>query len=526
MTGLLVDNLDLVMFATLCVGILAGFPVVFTLSGIGIAFALIGAATDHFQIQLLGALANRIFGIMTNDILVAIPMFVLMGVILERSRIAEDLLEEMGRLFGRIRGGLAVSVTAVGGLLAASTGIVGATVVTMALIALPTMLRNGYARPLAAGAVCSAGTLGQIIPPSTMLIILSEVMSTAYQQAQYQQGLFSVETISVGQIFAAALLPGVMLVGLYMVWLLALAWMRPALAPAMPTREAAAPVSLGRLVSVLVPPLVLIVAVLGSILGGIATPSEAASVGAVGALLLAGQRLDPAGGRSATWLAGAAILAMLLLTRWFDLRLGGGGDTAAADRVALWAAAGLAAVAGLVLLRSLGAAWRGGILGGVVRQTMVVTSMIFAMLIGASIFALVFRGLGGDVRVEAFLEQMPGGELGALLFVMALIFVMGFFLDFVEISVIVLPIVVPALLLMGLDPLWLAVMIAINLQTSFMTPPFGFSLFYLRGAAPPSVTTVDIYRGVLPFVAINLVGIALIYLVPAIGTWLPRQLFG
>ena len=526
MIGLLVDNLDLVMFAMLCAGILLGFPVVFTLSGIGIAFAFLGAATGHFQINLLGALSNRIFGIMTNEILVAIPMFVLMGVILERSRIAEDLLEEMGRLFGRIRGGLAVSVTAVGGLLAASTGIVGATVVTMALIALPTMLRNGYARPLAAGAVCSAGTLGQIIPPSTMLIILSEVMSTAYQQAQYQQGLFSVETISVGQVFAAALLPGVMLVGLYMVWLLTLAWLRPDLAPAMTTGDLGPSVSLGRLASVLVPPLVLIVAVLGSILGGIATPTEAASVGAVGALILAGQRLDPDGGRAAAWLAGAAIVGMLLLTRWFDLRLGRGAVADIGDRAALWAAVALAAVAGFVVLRSLAFAWRGGILAGVVRQTMVVTAMIFAMLIGASIFALVFRGLGGDVRVEDFLGQMPGGTLGALIFVMALVFVMGFFLDFVEISVIVLPIVVPVLLLMGLDPVWLAVMIAINLQTSFMTPPFGFSLFYLRGAAPASVTTLDVYRGVLPFVVINLIGIALIYLVPAIGTWLPRQLFG
>jgi TRAP-type mannitol/chloroaromatic compound transport system permease large subunit len=396
----------------------------------------------------------------------------------------------------------------------------------MGLIALPSMLRNGYSRGLAAGSVCAAGTLGQIIPPSTMLIILAEVMSTAYQQAQFEQGLLSVETISVGQIFAAALLPGMMLVGLYMVFLLAVAWAVPSLAPAMPRRSGEASVSLGRLVGVMVPPLVLIAAVLGSILGGVATPSEAASVGAVGALILAGQRLDPEGRRASSWLAGAAVIAMLVLTRAYDLRLGRGEGTSTADDLAVWGAAALTVLVAVVVLRNLKLAWQAGILAGIMRQTMVVTAMIFAMLIGASIFALVFRGLGGDIRVEGFLEQMPGGDLGALFFVMALIFVMGFFLDFVEISVIVLPIVVPVLLVMGLDPIWLAVMIAINLQTSFMTPPFGFSLFYLRGAAPRSVTTLAIYAGVLPFVAINMIGILLIYFLPGIGTWLPRQLFG
>ena len=524
--SLILENLDLVMFGVLCAGILLGFPVIFTLSGIGVLFALIGYATGHFDLALLRALSTRIFGIMTNEILVAIPMFVLMGVILERSKIAEELLEEMGRLFGAVRGGLAVSVTVVGGLLAASTGIVGATVVTMALIALPTMLRNGYSRELAAGAVCSAGTLGQIIPPSTMLIILSEVMSSGYQQAQFAQGLFSVETISVGQIFAASLVPGLMLVGLYIAYLLVFSWLRPMRAPALGRIGPDQRVSIRRLASVLAPPIILIIAVLGSILGGVATPTEAASVGAVGALILAGHRFDPRGGRAATLLAAGGLIVMLVMTRYLDLRLGRGDIGTEVEQAGIWVAFGLSGLVAYGVLTSLWRALRAGMLGPIVGQTMVVTCMIFAMLIGASVFALVFRGLGGDARVEAFLAEMPGGQAGALFFVMALIFVMGFFLDFVEISVIVLPIVVPALLLMGMDPIWLAVMIAVNLQTSFMTPPFGFSLFYLRGAAPPEVRTIDIYRGVIPFVIINVVGIGLIYAFPAIGTWLPRALFG
>ncbi|MFW5680267.1 MAG: TRAP transporter large permease subunit, partial [Pseudomonadota bacterium] len=282
------QNLDLLLFLALCGLLLLGYPVTFTLAGLAVLFAGIGVALDAFDLVLLGALAQRTFGIMTNDVLLAIPLFVFMGVVLERSRIAEELLEEMGHLFGGRPGGLAVSVMLVGALLAASTGIVGATVVTMAMIALPTMLRHGYAKGLAAGSVCTAGTLGQIIPPSTMLIILAEVMSTAFQQAQYAQGLFSIRTISVGQVFAAALVPGFVLVVLYVAFILLVAAWRPRLAPPMPYT---AKVDIIRLLAVLVPPIVLIVAVLGSILGGIATPTEAAAVGAVGALMLAGLRL-------------------------------------------------------------------------------------------------------------------------------------------------------------------------------------------------------------------------------------------
>ena len=517
------ESLDILMFVALAAAILIGFPVVFTLAGLAVLFALLGAVTGRMEVDELRFLSQRIFAIVTNEVLLAIPLFVTMGMLLERSRIAETLLADMGRLFGRLRGGLGVSVTVVGMLLAASTGIVGATVVTMALIALPTMLRAGYSKGLASGAVISAGTLGQIIPPSTMLIILADVMASGYQQAQYAMGLFTVETISVGQVFAAALMPGLMLVGLYIAYTLTLAALRPATAPAL--HEPGAPLAIGRTLGMLLPPLLLIVAVLGSILGGIATPTEAASVGAVGALLMAAARQGTVVQAWPIGLGGIAIIGLLVLAAAFDLRVARE-EIPPAD---LWAIVGAVLCAGLLavsIVLSLIRVARAGILTPVVDGTLTVTCMIFAMLIGASLFSLVFHELGGADRVEAFLETLPGGQGTALLFVMAVIFAMGFFLDFVEISIIVLPLVVPALLVMGIDPVWLAVMIAINLQTSFMTPPFGFSLFYLRGAAPKTVRTLDIYKGAIPFVALNVVGIGLVYLFPAIGTWLPGLLFG
>jgi TRAP-type mannitol/chloroaromatic compound transport system permease large subunit len=457
---------------------------------------------------------------MTNDVLIAIPLFVFMGVVLERSRIAEDLLETMGRLFGTIRGGLGVSVILVGALLAASTGIVGATVVAMGLIALPTMLRNGYDPRLASGVVCTSGTLGQIIPPSTLLIILSDVMSNAYQQAQFEQGRFTVETISVGQIFAAALLPGLALVAIYMIYMLAQAWLAPRSAPALEALDEAP----GRaaIARALFPPIFLIVAVLGSILGGVATPSEAASVGAIGALLLAGARQD-----GSPWLIHAGTLAFVLLAVLAHLApvrlqrhdVGPLEWAIAALSIGL-IAVGLAAI-GQALLR----AGRARILTPVVTRTMTVTAMIFATILTASVFSLVFRGLGGDARVEALIAQMPGGADGALWFVMALVFVLGFVLDFVEISVILLPLVMPALILLGHDPIWLSILIAINLQTSFLTPPFGFSLFYLRGAAPKEVSTGQIYAGVLPFIVLQIAGMLVLWALPPLATTLPGWLF-
>ena len=512
--------LDLLMLAALIVCILLGFPVSFSISGTAIAFAFLGWATGALDLTLLGALGQRVYGVLTNTVLIAIPLFVMMGVVLEKSRIAEELLETMGRLFGGLRGGLGVSVVLVGALLAASTGIVGATVIAMGLIALPTMLRAGYDARLASGIVCTSGTLGQIIPPSTLLIILSDVMSNAYQQAQFEQGKFTVETISVGQIFAGALLPGLLLVAVYIVYVLARAFLVPGDAP--PLTQGVARPSLPEIGRAIVPPIMLIVAVLGAILGGIATPTEAASVGAVGAILMGGARqgmsakIVIAAAGALILLAIAAGVAPVRLQR-SDVTLVGWVQGAFYAALAL---GGIAAV--IASLRRLHGA---GLLKPAMTSTMTVTAMIFATILTASIFSLVFIGLGGEERIEQILTAMPGGPTGALIFSMAMIFVLGFFLDFVEITVILLPLITPALILMGHDPYWLAILIAINLQTSFLTPPFGFSLFYLRGAAPPEVTTGQIYAGVAPFILLQLIAITIVWLAPPIATWLPALIF-
>ena len=453
-------EIALFMFGAVFLVLLAGYPVAFSLAGTALGFALVGEWLGSFDAAFLQALPNRLFGIMTNETLVAVPLFVFMGVMLERSRIAENLLETMSALFGRLRGGLGISVTLVGMLLAASTGIVGATVVTMGLLSLPTMLKRGYDPRVATGTICASGTLGQIIPPSIVLVLLGDVLSSAYQQAQLAQGIFSPKTVSVGDLFAGALLPGILLVVLYLVYLLLVSVLRPHAMPLPEDDQQPATSGLAALHALLAP-LLLILAVLGSILGGLATPTEAASVGAVGAMLLAASRRQ--------------------------LRL--------------------------------------SVLREVVRGTLEVSSMVFLILIGASVFSLVFRGFGGDILIEDLLTQLPGGVVGAMLVVMLVMFLLGFVLDFIEITFVVVPIVGPILLAMGLDPVWLGIMIAINLQTSFLTPPFGFALFYLRGVAPKEVTTADIYRGVMPFIAIQLVALGLLALWPALATWLPRQVY-
>jgi tripartite ATP-independent transporter DctM subunit len=512
--------LDLLMVAALLFGILLGYPVSFTIAGIAVIFAGLGWALGSFDMTLMGALGQRVFGLLTNEVLIAIPLFVFMGIVLQKSRIAEDLLQTMGRMFGSLRGGLGISVVLVGALLAASTGIVGATVIAMGMIALPTMLRNGYSPRLASGLVCTAGTLGQIIPPSTLLIILSDVMSNAYQQAQFEQGKFTVETISVGQIFAAALLPGLLLVVLYILYLGILAWLSPDAAPAMRQPEDA-PTRL-EIAGAIVPPVLLIVAVLGAILGGVATPTEAASIGAVGALLMAGLKLGAA--RRLILPGAAALLVLGVAAGAAPVRLQRS-DAGALD----WSVGAIYAALALMGVVALAAALRQGFAARVLKpaltQTMTLTAMIFATILTASFFSLVFVGLGGDELIERVLTAMPGGATGALVFSMLLIFALGFFMDFVEITVIVLPLIAPLLILMGHDPVWLAVLIAINLQTSFLTPPFGFSLFYLRAAAPPEVTTWQIYAGVAPFIVLQAVGIGVIWFLPGIATWLQSALF-
>ncbi len=501
------EVLAILMVITTFAVLLAGFPVAFSLAGTALAFAGIGWATGAFSINLLGGLSSRYFGAMTNETLVAVPLFIMMGLFLERSKIAEQLLETMGILFGRLRGGLALSVMIVGALLAASTGIVGATVVTMGLLSLPTMMKAGYDNRLATGTICASGTLGQIIPPSIVLILLGDMLQGANTEAQNALGNFAPDPVSVIDLFAGAFIPGVLLVGLYMVYILARSALRPGDAP--PLAASRGGNLMARVIDVLIPPLVLIVAVLGSILAGVAT-------------LLAARQLSPGRGL-APLVAAGCLIAMLLIANLFDLRVGRE-VVPWYDTVAFWLTVVLTVgfVGGLALsLRQLHGA---GVLGDVLDGSLKITCMVFVILLGASVFALVFRGLHGDDLVHAVLTDLPGGVFGAMVLVMAVMFVLGFFLDFIEIVFVVVPIVAPVLLTMGLDPVWLGVMIAINLQTSFLTPPFGFALFYLRGVVPDSIRTVDIYRGIVPFVAIQLVGLGLVALIPPLATWLPQIL--
>lgn len=444
--------------------ILLGYPVAFVLAGVSLLFAYLGSTLDVFSLSYLGALPNRIYGIMMNELLLAVPLFVFMGVTLERARIAEELLETMAAMFGRVRGGMGFSVMLVGMLLAASTGIVGATVVTMGLISLPTMLKSGYCPRLSTGTICAAGTLGQIIPPSIVLILLGDQISSAWQTTQMQAGITATTPVTIADLFVAAILPGLLLVGCYLAWLALNATFKPQSLPPMDQaeRERVLKAHDGlHIFKVLLPPLALIAVVLGSILLGFATATESAAVGAVGAMVL-------------------ALFRRALNTE--NLR-------------------------------------------AIVRTTAKVTCMVFTILIGATVFSLVFRGLGGEEAIHHIFNQMPGGLFGAILLTMAVIFLLGFVLDFIEIIFVVVPIVAPILLLMGADPIWLAIMIAINLQTSFLTPPFGFSLFYLRGVAPESVPTTAIYRGVLPFVGIQLVVLAILAAWPSLATTLPQQFY-
>ena len=461
-TVLIGEILSVAMFLATIGAVLIGYPVAFTLAGVALLFAALGMAFGVFDPAILAALVGRYFGTMTNETLVAVPLFVFMGVMLERSRIAEALLTTMGELFGALRGGLGYSVVIVGALLAASTGIVGATVVTMGLLSLPAMMRAGYDPKLAAGTICAAGTLGQIIPPSTVLIFVGDILQGANQQAQLELGNLAPEPISVGQLFAGAMLPGLLLVGLYLAWILFKSIADPRSCPPLEMNDEQRAGLPGRVLGALAPPLLLMLAVLGSILAGIATPTESASVGAVGAMLLAGVKLK----------------------------------------------------------------FNHAILREVMRTTLGITSMVFVILLGASVFSLVFRGLGGENLVHDALSSMPGGSLGAVLAVMLVIFVLGFFLDTFEIIFIVVPIAAPALIKLGVDPLWLGVMIGVNLQTSFLTPPFGFALFYLRGVAGTLLRTIDIYKGAVPFVALQVLGMAILWVVPGMATSLPARLFG
>jgi tripartite ATP-independent transporter DctM subunit len=454
------EYMSLVMFAVVCIVLLFGYPVAYSLAGTALLFAGFGIVTGNFETAYLHALPSRMYGIITNQTLIAVPLFVFMGVVLEKSRVAENLLVAMTQLFGQYRAGLAISVVLVGMLLAASTGIVGATVVTMGLLSLPTMLKKGYSPSFATGTICATGTLGQIIPPSIALVLLGDVLSSAYQKAQLNMGIFSPKSVSVGDLFVGAIVPGMLLVALYLIYVVLVTWLQPHHVPAEQNSEDH--VGLGRLVAVLLPPLLLILLVLGSILGGFATPTEAAGVGAMGATLLALSQKQ------------------LSLQKLRDVML----------------------------------------------STTKVTAMVFLILIGASIFSLVFRGYGGEEVIADVFSQLPGGAMAAMFLVMLIIFLLGFILDFIEITFVVVPLVAPALLMLGIDPIWLGIMIAVNLQTSFLTPPFGFALFYLRGVAPAEVETMQIYRGVVPFILIQILLLIAMAVWPNLVTWLPNTVYG
>jgi tripartite ATP-independent transporter DctM subunit len=458
---LLGEVLSAVMFFGVIGVLMLGFPVAFSLAGTALIFGLVGWWLGVYDPSNYGSLAGRYIGLMTNEVLVAVPLFIFMGVVLERSGIAEQLLLTMGKLFGNLRGGLGLSVIVVGALLAASTGVVGATVVTMGLISLPAMLRAGYDPKLATGVIAASGTLGQIIPPSTVLIFMGDMLAGINAQVQMEKGNFAPEPVSVGALFAGAILPGLLLVGLYAAFMIFKAITDPRSCPATPVPEDEKQHLLGEVVTALLPPLLLIVAVLGSILGGIATPTEAASVGSVGAMLLA------------------------VIRRRIDL----------------------------------------SILRQAVISTATITSMVFIILFGAAVFSIVFRMMGGDNLVHEFLSAMPGGAIGAMIVVMLIMFLLGFILDTFEIIFIVIPITAPVLLALDVDPIWLGVMVGVNLQTSFLTPPLGFALFYLRGVAPRTVSTGMIYRGAIPFVILQLIAIAVLFAFPQLITWLPEMLY-
>ncbi|HWK14770.1 MAG TPA: TRAP transporter large permease subunit [Rhizobiaceae bacterium] len=461
-TVLLGEILAGLMFFGIIGFLMLGFPVAFTLAGVSLMFGAVGLALGVFDISNFGSLAPRYIGFMTNEVLVAVPLFIFMGVMLERSRIAEQLLLTMGKLFGNLRGGLGISVIIVGALLAASTGVVGATVVTMGLISLPAMMRAGYDPKLASGVICASGTLGQIIPPSTVLIFMGDMLAGINAQVQMSKGNFAPAPVSVGDLFAGAVFPGLLLVALYLTWMIFKAITDPQSCPATPVPPEERKDLLREVVVALVPPLLLIIAVLGSILGGFATATEAASVGAVGAMVLAAAR----------WRLSFRVVREATIS------------------------------------------------------TAAITSMVFIILFGASVFSIVFRLMGGDNLVHEFLSGLPGGTMAAVIMVMFIMFLLGFILDTFEIIFIVIPITAPILLTMGVDPLWLGVIVGVNLQTSFLTPPFGFSLFYLRGVAPASVSTGMIYKGIIPFVFLQIVAMAIMFAFPGIATWLPRWIYG
>ena len=454
------EILAIVMFLTTLGLLLFGFPVAFTLAGSALLFGFLGDALEVFNFRMMGFFPQRIFGTMINEPLVAVPLFIFMGIMLEKTKIAAGLLQSIGELFGSTKGGLGIGVVIVGMLLAASTGIVGATVVTMGMLSLPSMIKAGYDQKIATGTICAAGTLGQIIPPSIVLVLLATILQGANEEAAMLKGDLAPDPVTAIDLFAGALLPGLMLVVMFIIFIYFYARIFPNSCPPIQTVRSRSEIYKEAFKSIF-PPLILIVLVLGSILMGVATPTESASVGAVGAAIIAFTKGE------------------LTFQNLKEVSL----------------------------------------------NTVKLSSFVFVILIGASMFSLVFRGFNGDAMIEHFLGSLPGGLFTALLIVMIAIFFLGFFLDYIEIIFVIVPLVGPILIANGADPLWLGILISLNLQTSFLTPPFGFSLFFLRGVAPNEIQTRNMYKGVMPFIGIQVLAIIIVALFPSIATWLPNLMF-
>ncbi len=454
------EILAILMFLTTLGLLLFGFPVAFTLAGSALLFGFLGDALEIFNFRMIGFFPQRIFGTMINEPLVAVPLFIFMGIMLEKTKIAAGLLQSIGELFGSTKGGLGIGVVIVGMLLAASTGIVGATVVTMGMLSLPSMIKAGYDQKIATGTICAAGTLGQIIPPSIVLVLLATILQGANEEAAMLKGDLAPDPVTAIDLFAGALLPGLMLVVMFIIFIYFYARIFPNSCPPVKTDKSRGEIYKEAFKSIF-PPLILIILVLGSILMGVATPTESASVGAIGAAIIAFTKGE------------------LTFQNLKEVSL----------------------------------------------NTVKLSSFVFVILIGASMFSLVFRGFNGDAMIEHFLGSLPGGLFTALLIVMVAIFILGFFLDYIEIIFVIVPLVGPILIANGADPLWLGILISLNLQTSFLTPPFGFSLFFLRGVAPKEIQTRNIYRGVMPYIGIQVLAIIIVAMFPSIATWLPNLMF-
>ena len=520
----LMENAWLLMFATTMLMLILGFPVSFTLSGVAVIWVLFGFVFFDFDMSIMGALPSRIYGgAITNTLLIAIPLFIFMGAVLEKSKIAEDLLSGMGKLMSNLPGGLGISVVIVGAFLAASTGIVGATVVTMGMMSLPAMLKHKYDPSVACGTICAAGTLGQIIPPSVILILLGDQISNAYVEAQREIGNWSPDPVSVGDLFVGAIIPGLLLVGLYITYIFIRAVLKPEDLPAIPNDG----VNVSELIfKVLLPPLSLIIVTLGSILSGIATPTEAAAVASVFAVLLATYRVSESKRlRKRIKTSVASIIALLIMGSMFDMRPNSTSLTTI-DMSMIALGMGIVLYVFFVLFLSFRVLSQKKILPHVTKETLLCTSQILVILIGATVFSLVFRAYGGDDAIAKFLLGLEYSFAVKMLLIMGVLFVLGMFLDFIEIILVVIPIIAPVMLQEDISPVWFAIMIAMNLQTSFLTPPFGFSLFYLRGVAPKSIRTKEMYRGVLPFIGLQVIAMALLALFPEMANWLPEVIYG